>query len=372
MRGRDFDEVERQVRGELGQGRPGDLVILDGLDELRSAPSMDRLMRLARGLWLGHAHVVALSRTPPEGADGVFQDPEHASSASRSYGLFHLTWSYEDVTRALGASTEIDKRDAAALLALLQWYAQNPEAEQSLLAAAQDQISGDRSGTPDLLFVPDRNGKLRVLPSTALGTADLELVPGRAITATPRITYRATRGFWLPEAAELEQLINDPAVRESDLQTFFEDHPHLLAGTSYDRVVPHPILARDQDGPLIPDFMLEPTEGGFSDVLDLKLPRVPVVAGKKDRVRYTAHVAEALAQVREYRSYFDDLASRQAVQDRYGLRAYRPTVAVVIGRDPSPGRDPLELKRLWDELPGHVKLMTYDDVLRQVRRLGPF
>jgi hypothetical protein len=47
-------------------------------------------------------------------------------------------------------------------------------------------------------------------------------------------------------------------------------------------------------------------------------------------------------------------------------------VAVVIGRDPSPGRDPLELKRLWDELPGHVKLMTYDDVLRQVRRLGPF
>lgn len=30
MRGRDFDEVERQVRGELGQGRPGDLVILDG------------------------------------------------------------------------------------------------------------------------------------------------------------------------------------------------------------------------------------------------------------------------------------------------------------------------------------------------------
>lgn len=209
-------------------------------------------MRLARGPWLGQAHVVALSRAPLEGADRAFQDPEHTGSASHSYRLFHLTWSYEDLAREIGASTEIDKQDAAALLALLQWYSKNPEAEQSLLAAAQDQISGDRSGTPDLLFVPDRNGKLRVLPSTALGTADLELVPGRAITATPRITYRATRGFWLPEAAELEQLINDPAVKESDLQKFFEDHPHLLAGTSYDRVVPHPILARDQDGPLIP------------------------------------------------------------------------------------------------------------------------
>jgi hypothetical protein len=210
-----------------------------------------------------------------------------------------------------------------------------------------------------------------VLPSTELGTSEILLAPGLEISATPRITYRATRGFWLPEAARLEDLINDPSVREHDLQVFFEENPDLLAGTSYDRVVPHPVLARDEKGPLIPDFMLEPT-GGFADVLDLKLPGVQLVTGPANRLHPTARITEAVAQVREYRAYFDDPVHRQVVQDRYGLQAYRPTVAVVIGRDPGPGRDPLELQRIWDDLPGHVRIMTYDQLLRQVRRLARF
>jgi hypothetical protein len=175
-----------------------------------------------------------------------------------------------------------------------------------LLAAAQAQLTGNWSRTPDLLFVPDRNDRLRVLPSTGLGTAELELAPGLRLRATPWITYQATRRFWLPEEAQLEELINDRAISEHDLQAFFEEHPHLLAGTSYDRVIPHPVLARDQDGPLIPDFMLEPVDRVFAEVLDLKLPRVQVVVGRKNRVRHSAQVTEALAQVREYRSYFED------------------------------------------------------------------
>ena len=367
-----LDEVERRACAELGQARPGDVAILDGLDELAPVPDLDRLMRFVQAPWLDQAHILILTRAPLAGAQTAFQDAQRASSGARSYRLIEWTWSYRDLTGELERSEEVDHQDAEALLALLQSTAHNPRLVQALLAAVQNQISGDRSRTPDLLFVPDRNGQLRVVPSTGLGTADVELMPGRTVAATPRITYRATRGFWLPEAMRLEELINDPSVREHDLQSFFEEYPHLLAGTSYDQVIPHPVLIRDQDGPLIPDFMLEPADGGFADVLDLKLPRAKVVAGRKDRVRTTANVTEALAQVREYRSYFDDAGHRQAIQDRYGLQAYRPTVAVIIGRDPGPGRDRLELKRLWDDLPGHVKLMTYDELLRQVRRLGSF
>lgn len=36
------------------------------------------------------------------------------------------------------------------------------------------------------------------------------------------------------------------------------------------------------------------------------------------------------------------------------------------------GQDKFELKRLWDELSGRVKLITYDELLRQVRSLGRF
>jgi hypothetical protein len=117
--------------------------------------------------------------------------------------------------------------------------------------------------------------------------------------------------------------------------------------------------------------MLEPLDG-FADVLDLKLPGVPLVTGRRDRLHTTAHVTDAIAQVREYRAYFDDPLHRQAVQDRYGLQAYRPTVAVVIGRDPGPARDTFELRRVWDDLPGHVRIMTYDQLLQQVRRLARF
>jgi hypothetical protein len=368
---RDLDEVERRVQTELGLGRSGDLVILDALNELRSAPDLNRLMRFVQAPWLGQAHIFILSQVQPAGVDTAFREAERASLGSRSYRIFDLTWSLAQLTGVLWDSG-IDRTAADALLALLRSSSPNPAVSRALLAAAQAQLSGDRSGTPDLLVVPDRSGRLRVLPSTGLGMAELELVPGRTLTATPRIMYRATRAFWLPEAAQLEELINEPGISEQDLQSFFEENPHLLAGTSYDRVVPHPVLSRDQDGPLIPDFMLEPMDGGFADVLDLKLPHTQVVAGGMNRVRQSAHVTEALAQVREYRAYFEDIGHRQAVLDRYGLRAYRPMVAIVIGRDPGPDRDPFQIKRLWDELPRHVRLMTFDDLLRQVRRMGLF
>jgi hypothetical protein len=329
----------------------------------------DWLARLISQKWTENLHLLILTSKPIDGAERVFREAQGPSR--RVFRIVDFFRSVESLESQVLRSSEVKSEDAEALLSLIQSSSHNLQLTQTLINGAESRLSDDRSGTPDLLIVVDRNDTLRVLPSTELGTSDLQLAPGAEISATPRITYRTTRGFWLPEAARLEELINDTSVREHDLQAFFEENPHLLAGTSYDRVVPHPVLVRDQSGPLIPDFMLEPMEG-FADVLDLKLPGVPLVTGRRDRLHPTAHVTEAIAQVREYRAYFDDPAHRQAVRDRYGLQAYRPAVAVVIGRDPGHGRDPFELQRIWDELPGHVRIMTYDQLLQQVRRLARF
>jgi Domain of unknown function (DUF4263) len=375
VRGRDagsLGEVERMVRARGRADASGTVVIVDGLDELSTVPSLEQLTRFVQAPWLDHSHVLLTSRAAPAGIRELFRE---ADTPGRRYSIAELRWPYATLIDQLRASADRGPQDEGtvqAVITLLQSQALHPALERALRSAVQSRLAGDGSLAPDLTFMPDRNGHIRVIPSTGLESAGLEITSGRAITATPRVVYRATRGFWLPEAAELEELINDPAVRERDLQEFFERHPHLLAGASYDKVIAHPVLARDQDGPLIPDFMLEPAGGGFADVMDLKLPRVRLVAGRNDRLRLTAHVAEAIAQVREYRAYFEDSAQRQAVQDRYGLQAYRPTAAVLIGRDPGPGPDKFELKRLLDELPGHVKLITYDDLLRQVRNLGQF
>ena len=366
---RDLDDLERRVRDKLGSERSRDLVILDRLDNLRSPLGSDWLARLINQKWVENLHLLILTSKQIEGAEQIFS--EARTRSRRVFRIVDFFRSVESLESEALRSTEVESKDAEALLSLIQSSSHNLQLTQTLINGAESRLSDDRSATPDLLIVADRNDRLRVLPSTELGTSDLQLAPGVEISATPRITYRATRGFWLPEAARLEELINDPWIHEQDLQDFFEENPRLLAGTSYDRVVPHPVLARDESGPLIPDFMLEPVNG-FADVLDLKLPGVPLVTGGRDRLHPTAQVTEAIAQVREYRAYFDDPAHVQAVQDRYGLQAYRPAVAVVIGRDPGPGRNPFELRRIWDELPSHVSIMTYDQLLRQVRRLARF
>jgi hypothetical protein len=366
---RDFDDLERRVRSELGSERPGDLVIFDRQDDLRAPLGRRRLAWLINQEWAENLHLLILTSKQVDGAEQVFHEAQERSRRQRTFQIVDFFRAGENLESQV-LQSEVRREDAEALLSLIQ-SSSNLELTQTLISGAESRLSDDRSGTPDLLIVADRNGRLRVLPSTELGISDLQLAPSVEISATPRITYRATRRFWLPEATRLEELINNPSVREYDLQEFFEENPHLLAGTSYDRVVPHPVLARDEKGPLIPDFMLEPADG-FADVLDLKLPVVQLVTGRSDRLHQTAHVTEAIAQVREYRAYFDDPAHRQAVRDRYGIQAYRPTVAVVIGRDPGPGRDRLELRRIWDDLPAHARIMTYDQLLRQVRRLGRF
>jgi Domain of unknown function (DUF4263) len=366
---RDLGDLERRIRRALGTLQPRDLVILDRLDDLRAPLNSRWLASLIAQEWTENLHLLILTSKPINGAEEVFREARQRSR--RVFGIIDFPEMIVYIESQALRSPEVKTEDAEALLSLLQSSSHNLQLAQTLINGAESQLSEDRSGTPDLLVVPDRHDRLRVLPSTELGPSDLQLGPGVEISATPRITYRSTRGFWLPEATRLEELINDPSVREHDLQAFFEEHPHLLAGTSYDRVVPHPVLARDEKGPLIPDFMLVPRDD-FADVLDLKLPGVQLVTGRRDRLHQTAHVTEAIAQVREYRAYFDDPAHRQAVRDRYGLRAYRPAVAVVIGRDPGPGRDRLELRRIWDDLPSHVDIMTYDQLLRRVRRLARF
>jgi hypothetical protein len=356
-----LDDLQDRIEAKLGRSsRSGDLVILDCADNLRAPLTTEWLRRLIERKWADRLHILILTTRPITGAEQLLQQAGQSRHGRVfRYAQFSLSLALlED--RALHAS-DVSADDRESLISLIE-STNNLQLSQTLMQRAEARLSNDRTVTPDLLIVSDRNNRLRALPSSDLGLSDLQLEPGVEMSATPRLTYRSTRGFWLPEAAQLENLINDPQVREHDLQAFFEENPHLLAGTSYDRVVPHPILARDERGPLIPDSMLEP-RNGFADILDLKLPGVNLVTGRRDRAHPTALVTEAIAQVREYRAYFEYEAHRQAVKDRYGLKAYRPTVAILIGRDPGPGRDPFELRRIWDELPRHVELMTYDQLL---------
>lgn len=163
---------------------------------------------------------------------------------------------------------------------------------------------------------------------------------------------------------ELEFLINDTKATEQAFQAFFERNPRLILNDEYKKAHAHIALTREE-GLLIPDFLLEPLDqNSLCDILDLKLPTAKLFVLKKSRMRYSAAVMEACAQLREYSNYFDDNINREKVFNEYGLLAYKPKMIVIIGRRGN--IDPIAIKKMESDVPQLV-LRTYDDVLNRAQ-----
>lgn len=169
--------------------------------------------------------------------------------------------------------------------------------------------------------------------------------------------------------AKLEDMINSATCSESDFQRFFSMHPDFLAGIDYKQIHPQLVLYNEDSSNLIPDFMLEPLSSEFCDILELKLPYEQLVTRLRNqsRSRFRALINEAVAQLSEYRRWFDCKRNRADFHARYGLKAYYPKMILVIGRRNHFKSDVLrqELKTL---LPKDLELWTYDDLLYRARK----
>lgn len=208
---------------------------------------------------------------------------------------------------------------------------------------------------------------LKVTASAELALTDLA-APGGQFTVFPNLYLPRIGQRWQDAIREFEGLLNRPNLKEAVLQQFFETHPHFLKGLDYSRMVAHPVLERlDGQGNLIPDFFLQPADEKFADIWDLKLPSAPLIVGTKDRLRLSAAVNEALAQVREYRDYFEDPSNRQKIEERYGLTAYRPKLAIVIGTNKL-GLSAEKQKQIFDSVPKDATVVTYDQLLAKMKR----
>lgn len=223
-------------------------------------------------------------------------------------------------------------------------------------------------GFTNLLLVLTR-GRLTAIPVTQLSTQQVITPKAIVVPTAPYVIIPRLSLFWKKQLEEFEELMNDPSKKEHDYQAFFERNPHFLKGIKYERVIPQPILKREEEeGNLKPDFFLQPLGSQYADILDLKLPTRKLIVGSRDRLHFSASVNKAVAQVREYRDYFEDSQRRRLVADKYGLTAYRPSVAVIIGRTPEYlGEE--KLKQILESTPGYTKIITYDQLLSRMRRL---
>ena len=216
------------------------------------------------------------------------------------------------------------------------------------------------------LLITSHRGRFVVLPSVQ--QSHLALVsPGRPLfPSAPYVILRNVRYHWKAQIDEFEELLNDPLTPESVFQAYFEKYPHFLKGIDYCNVVAQPLLERDEAGDLIPDFLLQPIISEYCDVLDLKLPTTEFVVGSKDRKRLSQAIHASIAQVREYRDYFDTPAYREALYQKYGIKAYRPKSMLVIGRRPTEISEE-KLRQIMSEVPQYLTVMTYDDLLAKMK-----
>jgi hypothetical protein len=170
------------------------------------------------------------------------------------------------------------------------------------------------------------------------------------------------------EVETFEALIGRENVSEFELQRFFEENPHFLTLNQFE-AIPHPTFPRSERGPLIPDFILRPIVAQQRDsrweVLDLKLPQVRLTAGPPDRPRLSHDVHKALAQLRDYRNYFQQDVNARLIEEVLGHRLRRPRLAVLIGRMPrGAGVEALEAAQAEQT----VRIVTYDEILEGQRR----
>ena len=233
---------------------------------------------------------------------------------------------------------------------------------------ANSDAKGGPTPDPAQTLLTALGGRIRLLPGHQIGLYKFAVsqTPGsELLIASPYLITDLTRTYLNEEVEEFEFLVNDPRTSERQLQRFLEAHPKFLLGHSYERLYSQIVLERDRQGPLIPDFILQPIGRSFCDIVDLKLPKEPVIIGSQNRERFSATIYEAAAQLRRYRDYFDEPKHRTMVQQRYSIQAYRPRLAVIIGR--APNCDDILYKQIEDGV-RDIEVITYDDLIKRAKR----
>lgn len=164
--------------------------------------------------------------------------------------------------------------------------------------------------------------------------------------------------------SEFENLISKEKVEEKEIQVFLETNPKFLSfGNKYIKFTATVLLRRKDKPDLIPDFFLERATDGFCDILDIKLPKKSLLTGIPQRRRFTAEVEDAIAQVSEYKEYFDDENNRQEVRRKYDLSVFKPEIIILIGQASNIDRkDLIKVNARYR----YAKVITYNDILKQI------
>lgn len=212
--------------------------------------------------------------------------------------------------------------------------------------------------------------RVSVIPYHAHSVHNVEDVSDGLVLVRPARRHAGYVASFHRDLARLERLLNDPNVRERQIEEALLDNPLFLRGLNYQKVYAQVVLPRRGADDLRPDIIAEPIDSDWAEIIDLKLPSEPVLVGRPNRARLAAGITSVVRQLQEYAAYFEERTIAQRVEAKYGFKCYRPKLTAIVGRDPA-GYSAEETKRAMTSFPD-VEIVTFDGLVRAARRLPLF
>lgn len=181
------------------------------------------------------------------------------------------------------------------------------------------------------------------------------------IIGRPGVIAKKTNSLLRNELEEFEYLISKSKVKENEIQLFLEKHPNIIKSMGYSNIYPQLVLERDDGTSLRPDFIIEPIGQKWFDILEIKTPNANLVVGRRDRKTFSSAVNELIAQLREYSAYFESEKLCKKIEERFGIKCYKPKLTGIIGLNPST-QDERQLRRLMTAYTD-IDILTFDHLL---------
>jgi hypothetical protein len=204
----------------------------------------------------------------------------------------------------------------------------------------------------------------QILPYSSQASFESGVLKSNACPYEPIIATASKRNRQL--ILELEDLIQKGSS-EKQLETFLADHVHDIFGGRYDRIEPQiwlrfPELDIAGKERRIDLFMRNSISRDW-ELFEIKKP-ISLVREYRDGQTLVAEVANGITQLKRYAR----LLSAPSIKERLkksGIEYFEPTLTLVIGRRPN------ILPEVWRWLltthQNDVRLMTYDDILAEMR-----
>ena len=133
--------------------------------------------------------------------------------------LVKLAWTQEELSQAVHALLDAGQADSAlAALLATNFLKDSAGGGWKIRALQRLLLTNQPPESPSVILATDADGRIQVLPATTLPDTSIALEGG----ATPIhvgliVPFKTSRKLWIPDAAALEELINEPDVSEQQL-----------------------------------------------------------------------------------------------------------------------------------------------------------